>query len=185
MARVKHTGVLLLLVVAVATGCAGVRGRAAAPSLSQRLEQADALVRGGRYGEARAAYAAIVASGAPADEAFLRLSRIALDPVNPERDIREAATYLDRLVAEYPQSPLLAEALTWRRLIQTVERQERDLGRYQQGVERLSRELRRAQQETVRLREERERLRQVDEALERPRRSVGVPPVALPVWRPE
>jgi hypothetical protein len=184
MARVERTGVLLLLVVAVATGCAGVRS-AAAPSLSQRLDQADSLRRGGRYGEARAAYAALVGNGAPADEALLRLSRLALDPLNPERDLREAATYLDRLVAEYPHSPLMAEALTWRSLIQTVERQQRDLRRYQQDGERVSRELRRAQQETVRLREERERLRQLDEELERPRRSVGVPPVTLPVWRPE
>jgi hypothetical protein len=91
-------GVLLLLAVAGATGCAGVPARAAAPSLSQRLEQADGLVRGGRYVEAQTAYAAIVASGARADEALLRLSRLALDPSNPGRDGREAALFepLDR-----------------------------------------------------------------------------------------
>ena len=110
---------------------------------------------------------------------------LALDPRNPERDLRDAATYLDRLLAEYPQSPLMAEALTWRRLIQTVERQQRDLRRSQQDVERLSRELRREQQERLRLQAERERLRQVDEELERPRRSGDVPTMALPVWRPE
>ena len=178
-------GVLWLLAVAGATGCAGVPGRASAPSLSQRLEQADGLVRGGRYVEARTAYAAIVASGVPADEALLRLSRLALDPSNPGRDGREAATYLNRLIADYPQSPLMAEALTWRSLLHTVEQHRREVRRYQQDVERLSRELRRERQEMVRLREERERLRQIDEELERPWRSVGVPPVALPVSRPE
>jgi len=185
---VWRTTTLLLLVVAVATGCAGVRGDDSArlPRTDPRLEEADALVRGGRYGEARATYAALLSSGSSrSDGALLGLSRLALDPRNPERDLRDAATYLDRLLAEYPQSPLMAEALTWRRLIQTVERQQRDLRRSQQDVERLSRELRREQQERLRLQAERERLRQVDEELERPRRSGDVPTMALPVWRPE
>jgi hypothetical protein len=141
-------------------------------------------VRSGRYVEARAVYVAIVASGVRADEALLRLSRLALDPSNPGRDSREATTYLNRLIADYPESPLIAEALTWRSMVQTVERQRQEVRRYQQDVERLSRELRREQQATTRLREERERLRQIDEELERPR-SVGVPATALPVWRPE
>ena len=70
--------------------------------------------------------------------------------------------YLNRLIADYPQSPLMAEVLTWRSLLHAVEQQRREIRRYQQDVERLSRELRREQQEIVRLRDERERLRQID-----------------------
>jgi outer membrane protein assembly factor BamD (BamD/ComL family) len=181
---VWRTSVVWLLVVVAGAGCAGVGGGAstAPPSMTQRLAEANALVQGGRYAEARAAYAAILFSASHDDEALLGLSRLALNPLNPERNDREAATYLDRLIAAYPQSPLMAEARTWRGLIQTVERQQRELRRYQQDVERLTRELRREQQDTVRLREERERLRRIDEELERPR-SVGVPATALPGWR--
>jgi hypothetical protein len=180
-----RSGVLWLLAVAGATGCAGVPGRASAPSLSQRLEQADDLVRGGRYVEARMAYAAIVASGVPADEALLRLSRLALDPTNPDKDDRQAAAYLDRLMAQYPRSSSVPEARRLGSLLQQVGRLQQELRRQQTEVERLRRTLQREQQDTARLREERERLRQIDEELERPRRSGDVPTMALPGWRPE
>jgi hypothetical protein len=177
----------VLLAMALATGCGGVRAPSPAPAsrITQWLENAESLARAGRYAEARATYGAIVVRGAAADAALLGLTRLALDPLNPDRDDRQAAMYLDRLIADYPQSAVMAEALTWRHLMRTIERLRSDARQSHQEVDRLSRELRREQQETARLRDERERLREIDEALERPRRSVGVPTTALPAWRPE
>jgi predicted RNase H-like nuclease (RuvC/YqgF family) len=74
----------------------------------------------------------------------------------------------------------MAEALTWKSLIQASERLQRDVRRYQHEVERLSRDLRREQQETAKLREERERLRQIDVEFERPRQLQSPSSMRLP-----
>ena len=100
----------------------------------------------------------------------MRLSRLALDPTNPDKDDRQAAAYLDRLLAQYPHSPSVPEARRLGSLLQQVGRLQQELRRQQSEVERLRRTLQREQQDAVRLREERERLRQIDVELERPRR---------------
>jgi hypothetical protein len=171
MTTVYRPGPLWLLVVAMVTGCGGVRAPSSVPlpSVNQRLDDADALTRAGRYAEARAAYTALLVIRSAGDAALLRLGRLALDPLNPDRDVRHAAMYLDRLIADYPQSAVMAEALTWRSLIEAVERLQRDVRRHQHELERLGRDLRREQQDTAKLREERERLRQIDMEFERPR----------------
>ena len=168
---------LWLLVAVITTGCGGVRG-ASSPARSltyQRLDAADALARGARYGEAREAYASILADGPGADRALLGLARLALDPSNLNRNERLATEYLDRLIAEYPESAWLAEAWSWRSLLRSIERLQREARRHQHEIERLRRDLHREQQDTVRLREERERLRQIDAELERPRSSHTLP----------
>jgi hypothetical protein len=175
---------LVLLVVGLTAGCGGVPSPEATPPqrVGQRLHEADRLARGGRYAEARDGYAAVLAEGgttaAGADRALLAMARLALDPKNPERDDRQAAGYLDRLLVEYPHSGWAAEAGTWRNLLRNVERLQRDVRRHQQDLERLRRELHYEQRETVRLRQERERLRQIDLELERPVR-VTPPPSAV------
>jgi len=98
------------------------------------------------------------------------LARLSVDPTNPDKDDREAAGYLDRLIAQYPRSPSVPEARRVGSLLQQVTRLHQELRRQQSEVERLRRILQREQLETVRLREERERLRQIDVELERPRR---------------
>jgi hypothetical protein len=103
------------------------------------------------------------------------LARLALDPTNPDQDDRRGAGYLDWLIGDYPQSAWVAEARTWRNLLRSIERLQRELRRTQQEVERFRRDLQREQQETVRLRDERERLRQIDIEFERPRPSLGPP----------
>jgi hypothetical protein len=148
--------------------------------VNQRLEDAAALARAGRYAETRAAYGALLMSGSAGDAALLGLTRLALDPINPDRDARHATMYLDRLIAEYPHSAVMAEALTWKSLIQASERLQRDVRRYQHELERLSRDLRREQQETAKLREERERLRQIDVEFERPRQLQSPSSMRLP-----
>ena len=68
---------LWLLIAAIATGCGGVRASSSVPPprVHQRLEDAEALARAGQYAEARAAYDAILASGARADGALIGLAR--------------------------------------------------------------------------------------------------------------
>ena len=142
-------------------------GRRPDPS---RLDDAEAMMRVGRYAEARGMYVAVLADrGEPteADRALLGLARLALDPRNPDGDERQAAACLDRLLAEYPESRWAPEARTWRSLLASVERLQRDVRRQQQELKRLRRDVRHEQQETARLRQERERLRQMDLELER------------------
>ena len=170
MTITARAGCLLLFVAVVTTGCGGAVGLSTAPlRLRQPLDDADALVQGGRYAEAREAYTAILTNGTDADRALLGLARLGLDPTNPDKDDRQAAAYLHRLIAQYPRSPSVPEARTWWSLLQSVGRLQREVRWQQNEVERLRRNLQREQQETLRLREERERLRQVDVEFERPR----------------
>jgi hypothetical protein len=162
------------VVAGLTAGCGGVRVRPArtAQSVTQRLDAADDLARLGRYAEARAGYAAVLKEPGimtGGDRAWLGLARLALNPKNPERDERQAGEYLDRLLVDFPESESAAEGWTWRTLLWSVERLQRDVRRSQQDLNRLRRELQREQQETVRLREERDRLREIDIVLERPR----------------
>jgi chromosome segregation ATPase len=112
------------------------------------------------------------------DRALFGLARLALAPENPSRDEREAARYLDRVLLEYPQSPLGAEARAWRELLRSLERLQRDVQRQQQDLQRLRRVLEHEQQEVARLQQERERLRQVDLEFERPLK--GLTPTSAP-----
>jgi hypothetical protein len=172
-----------LLVVGLTAGCGGVRAPDGTPPPrgSRQLDAADALVQEGRYADAREAYAmAMAEQAASPDRALLGLARLALDPNNPTQDERQAAEYLDRLLAEYPQSRWAVEARTWRSLLRSEERLQRDVRRTQQDLARLRRELQRAQQQTVRLRDEREQLRQIDAEFERPR-SPEIAPTSTPV----
>jgi hypothetical protein len=170
MTLTARAGRLWLFIAVVTTGCGGASGFFTAPlRMRQPFDDADALVLAGRYPEAREAYTAILTNGTDADRALLGLARLGLDPTNADRDDRQAAAYLDRLIAQYPRSPSVPEARTWGSLLHSVGRLKREVRRQQNEVERLRRTLQREQQETARLREERERLTQVDVEFERPR----------------
>jgi hypothetical protein len=180
MTRPRRTGYVWLFIVSLTAGCGGVRVPASTPPprVSQLLEEGDALARLGRYTQARAAYATVLAKdGAPtgADRALLSLARLALDPKNPDKDERQAAACLDRVLREYPESSWATEARTWRSLLRNVDGLQGEVRRYTQDRERLRRDLRREQQETVRLHQERDRLRQIDVELERPVRITPTP----------
>jgi hypothetical protein len=165
---------LRLLVGALAVGCSVTSPRGE----SSGLDGADALARAGRYTDAREAYTLVIAERpASEDRALLGLARVALDPQNPEKDERQAAGYLDRLLAVHPQSRWAVEARTWRGLLRSVEQLQRDVRRRQQDLERLHRTRQDEQRETVRLRQEREQLRQIDVEFERP---VRVSPTTSP-----
>src|SRR5262245_17268928 len=154
--KLAHTRYIWLLAASITTGCGGgvhTPLSTPPPRVSQRLEEADALARLGRYTDARAAYVTVLTKdGAPtgADRALLGLARLALDPRNPDRDERQAAICFDRVLLEYPESPSAMEARTWRSLLSTVEGLQREGRRQQLDLERLRRELRHEQQETVR-----------------------------------
>jgi hypothetical protein len=170
-ADVKRIAALLLM--GMTAGCGVVRWPAPPPQplVIHRLDRADALARAGQYTDAREVYSTVLAGrGEPAgaDRALIGLARLALVPENPGKDERQAAVYLDRLLVEYPQSGWASEARTWRDLLGSVERLQREVRRHQQHLERLRRELQHEQQETLRLRQERERLRQIDIEFERP-----------------
>jgi hypothetical protein len=97
---------------------------------------------------------------------------------NPHTDDRQAAGYLDHLGLDHPQSAWVAEAQTWRHLLRTIERPQREARRHQSDdAERRRRNLQHEQYEIAGLRDERDRLRLIDVELERPSQS---PPTSMP-----
>src|SRR5262249_485162 len=147
----------ILLIMALTAGCSGVRVPIdpTAHRIGDRLDDADALARIGRYVAARETYAAVLADPEELakDRALLGLARLRLDPENGKKDERQAARYLDRVLSEYPDGCCAVEARTWRSLLRSTERLLQDIRRSQQDLEQFRRDLQRAQQETVRLRD--------------------------------
>jgi hypothetical protein len=173
MAVARRGIVVGLICGALTAACAVSRGPKVTPAqqASERLDRADALARAGQYTDAREGYLTVLAEPrepAASDRALLGLARLALDPENPTKDQRQAAAYLDRLLAESPHSGWATEARTWRELLASIDRLQREMRRNRQDFERLRRELQHEQHETARLRHEREQLRQIDVQYERP-----------------
>lgn len=57
----------------------------------------------------------------PADEALFTMGLAFIHHKNPKRDYRQAAEHFDKLVREFPQSPLADQAMTWIGVLHVME----------------------------------------------------------------
>ncbi len=73
----------------------------------------------------------------PADEALFTMGLAYIHHKNPKRDYRQALEHFDRLVREFPQSPLADQAMTWLGVLRVIEQsKEVDL-----EIEKMKKEL--------------------------------------------
>jgi len=62
------------------------------------------------------------ADGPPGDRALYNIGLIYAHNENPEKDYKKAVSYLNRLIREYPRSPLVEEAKVWISVLDIIER---------------------------------------------------------------
>lgn len=162
----------LALVVVLLAGCAGplTHGSPSAIDAEQLVDAGDAMVRAGRYREARHTYhAAASQSTTPGvrDRALFARGQLALRTDNPDRDHGQAFQAFDQLANEYPRSRWAAEARAWRGLLAEFLAQRSQLITLRQQIDRLRQQSRETRANLQRLREDLERLRQLELELDR------------------
>jgi outer membrane protein assembly factor BamD (BamD/ComL family) len=172
----------MLLLVA----CAGGRtppDAVAPPDDTERLVRlAEARAQAGAHAKAVPLFEEVMRnpSSAFTDRALLGLTRSLCNPEYAGRDYLQAFLAADRLVREYPDSPLADEAVAWRDLLVAYLVRGQELDQRASQLEQLARDLERYGQELERLRrvdlelegrtQELERLKRLDLELEQLRR---------------
>lgn len=90
-----------------------------------RLEDVEALLEKNDFDGAMKLNEDIVRRAAPeppADTALFSMGIIAAHPRNPKRDYREALQYFNRILVEFPGSPVASEAKVWAGVLEDINR---------------------------------------------------------------
>ncbi|MBN2420572.1 MAG: hypothetical protein JXL81_14370 [Deltaproteobacteria bacterium] len=89
------------------------------------IEQASMLVRKGKYNDALNAYSRIARSyprDEPGDQALFEMGLIWAYPGNPKKNYYESLKYFNRLLHDFPRSPLKEEARAWAEVLGSLTR---------------------------------------------------------------
>ena len=137
---------LVLLLTACATwppwrDAGGPRAGPPPDDTRELVNQAESLAQAGSHAQAVVLFQEVARnpSSAFVDRALLGLTRAFSYPGYAGRDYRLAFTMADRLVREYPDSPLAVEGRAWRDLLLGYLVQGQELERRTQELERLKR----------------------------------------------
>jgi len=109
-------------------------------SLVADLERAAKLYSQGDYdGSFRETERVLSLSGkkSPGDRALFNLALIYAASENPKKDYEKALLFFQRMIRDFPQSPLVEEAKTWAKVLQENERSRQENERLRQESKRL------------------------------------------------
>jgi tetratricopeptide (TPR) repeat protein len=112
----------------------------AAKSMAAHLERAVQLCSQGDYdGAFRENQQVLSLSGKnpPGDRALFNMALVYAASGNPKKDYEKALLVLQRMIRDYPQSPLVEEAKTWAAVLQENEKSRQELERYRKESEKL------------------------------------------------
>lgn len=115
------------LILAAVVGCAPVRAKApecpACPQSGRLVLVEDLVNRGNFEGAMKESQDLLDSSlnGPPGDVALLNMGLISAHVANPKKDYRKALGFFQRLVREFPRSPLAEEAKIWAGVLQAYE----------------------------------------------------------------
>ena len=170
--RLRWIAPLLLLALSACStarpgpwGTAEPRDPGGSRPAAQLVARGDDLARGGQARAALAAYERVLREhpGDPAGAgALYGLGRLQADPAGGLRNYRAAHRAFSRLLTEYPESRLEAEARAWQVLLADLLAREAETARLKDEAARLK-------EDSTRLRMQIEQLRRTDLDLERRR----------------
>jgi TolA-binding protein len=114
-------GVLTALIVSVVLGCATVKTDRFSADLQSA---ADLYARGDFENSLKANQGIISRSGhqEPADQALFNMGLIYASQNNPRKDYRRSRAQFQKIIREYPESPLVAQSKTWVGVLSVIER---------------------------------------------------------------
>lgn len=105
--------------------------------------------------------ASLFAGRPPGDEAVFTIALIYADNRNPKKDYRRAAGLFHKLVTEYPQSPLSAQARIWLGVLEANERLAQTNDKLAQANDKLNQTNEKLSQTNEKLIQANEKLNQV------------------------
>jgi outer membrane protein assembly factor BamD (BamD/ComL family) len=134
----KHVyGLLAGLIVLLVSGCSYVpiqnsvpedtvrEGNAKEEKLAERLQKAAELYGHGDFEgglKANQAIMSLCGRKPPCDQALFNMGLIYASNNNAKRDYRKSMAMFQRVVREYPQSPLVPQAKTWIGVLDVIEK---------------------------------------------------------------
>jgi tetratricopeptide (TPR) repeat protein len=95
------------------------------PPSELNLFRSKAFLKKGNYSKALEENKKILglpAKTAPKDKALFNIALIYTHHDNPEKDYNKSIEYFDRIINEFPQSPLVYESEVWLRVLNTIEK---------------------------------------------------------------
>jgi outer membrane protein assembly factor BamD (BamD/ComL family) len=150
----------------------------AAPPPPNLMAQGDRAFDSGDYAAAITSYAAYLRqqpTGPERDRALYRLGLALALPANPSQDPGQSIAYLNELAAQYPSSPLRAQAEIVAQLEMELEQLRSEISQREQQAEAMSRQMEQlsqqqqqdAEQLRTDLKSKEDRIRQLSEELEK------------------
>ena len=110
-------------------GCATVEGMKKRRVARQGLLRGQELLTGGAYEESlrenQEVYS-LVGESVPGDEAIFTMGLIYAHYKNPEKDYNKAISYFNKLIEDYPRSPLVEQARIWVGTLDVIAREKPD-----------------------------------------------------------
>lgn len=119
------------------------------------------LLRGDYAGSLKAfeSVVAIAQNQPPADLATYSMGVIFAHPQNPKKDLRQAISTFNQVIARYPESVWAGQARVWVGVLDEAEELKREIARTKQLVEKSQEEIDRNRQAAERSRQENEKSR--------------------------
>jgi len=144
------------------SGCSLTQEAARRRELRESLNAADGLfVRGDFAGSLRAFRKVSEAARdkPPADRAAYSMALVYAHPQNPDRDLRQAKSYMDRVVKMFPDSPWAAEAEIWAGVLNDTDSAKREAEKARREAESAKEEADKSQLALERMKQDMDRAR--------------------------
>ncbi len=179
------------------SGCGLTQEAARRREIRESLSAADSLLARGDFAGSLSAFKKVSEAARdkpPADRASYSMGLVYAHPQNPERDLRQAKSYMDRVVKVFPDSPWAAEAAIWAGVLSDAEGAKREaekarreaqsaadeaeqsqlaLERMKQDLDRARLELEKTRQEIEKNKQMIEKAKKVDIEIDQKRRERG------------
>ena len=138
------------------------------PSPTRHLALGECLLAQGDYAGAQRQAKLILQRfpGQADDRALLLLGMVGVHPDNPRDDTQDGAEAFRRLVADYPDSPLVVDARTWLAFVANLEESKRTVQALQTQNQILEERLDSEKQQRLKLEERLQQMKAVDLTVE-------------------
>jgi len=140
MNRIILAILLVPLLLATGTGCAGLPARTGDDAAAAKAADAQNLLRDSKYAAAIAELRKIIQehpNSAWAAKAKYSIALASVSPGNPRKDYAAALAEFDEFLAQYPQDERVPEARSWRQALKTIIDARRENERLNKSIEQL------------------------------------------------
>lgn len=120
------------------SGCSLTQEASRRRELGESLNAADSLLARGDFAGSLSAFQKVSEAAQdkpPADRAAYSMGLVYAHPQNPHRDLRQAKSYMDRVVKTFPNSPWAAQAEIWAGVMSETESAKRDAEKERRDAE--------------------------------------------------